>query len=154
MPHLGRQRGHSEQAIAIAEAYEELSASAFRAWVRMLACDEEELTGGVEALRANVLHISHTTIWTVLKELKRKGYLRLYKAQGVYHPTCVELRKRLVLPKGPLTVKLGLVSAHNCVNGPKHAYGPNMLNTDRACVSEEKSKPSSSHKEVDTEPQQ
>lgn len=89
----------------IAGAYAELSRAAFAVWIRLMIMTDDELSRGREHL-SRELGYSEPGASLVLKELIRKGYIRM-QSDGPFQPSKLILDKSLLLKGDDRIIKLG-----------------------------------------------
>lgn len=85
------------ETVSIEDAYSELSAPAFRLWIRMMA----EPKGSIENIGVKTLAkrtaISRRMAWYSIRELREAGYLRVLRQVGYGKPATIFAVKRPIV---------------------------------------------------------
>lgn len=80
----------------IPEAYGELSQEAFAVWIRLMIASDDELSRGRGWIAANLLNYSEPRANTILRELKRKGYVEFKPDPGRATTIIIKRRAKIV----------------------------------------------------------
>lgn len=90
LPDLTRER----EGVKIDKAYRELSKQAFLIWIRIAVIPESDLVGMGVAGMARELGYSKKAMWTIVQELRNKGYISYVASSVGRHKVEISLVKR------------------------------------------------------------